>query len=72
MAEAAKTSDGYADSASGAVSVIKSFVLGLIAAKETIAGLVNVIAAVFDAVKTTFDASGQFIAAWSQMVAKNI
>jgi uncharacterized protein YjbJ (UPF0337 family) len=70
MVDAGKTTDGYASSASGAATGIKGFILSLIVAKETVAALATGVFAVFDAISTVFNASGQIVQAWVETTAK--
>jgi len=72
MAEAAKTNDGYASSASGVSTAIKSIVLALTTVKEFLSASGTITFAFFDAVKTTFTASAEYIGTWAAGVAKEI
>ena len=72
MAEAAKTNEGYASSASGVSTAIKSIVLALTTVKEFLSASGTITFAFFDAIKTTFTASAQYIGTWAAGVAKEI
>lgn len=70
FAQTAKTSDGYASSASTVATAIKGMVFGIIVAKEVVSGFVTAVISVFDAVNTVFDASGKVIKAFAESAAE--
>lgn len=64
MAQAAKTTDGYASSAGVVATAAKGIVLALIATKEVISAVATSIFAFYDAIASTFSAATRLIVAW--------
>ena len=72
MAQAAKTTDGYASSAGGVATTAKGIVFALLAAGNVISGVATTIFALYDAIASTFTAAMRLIVAWGAGVRDTI